>query len=102
VSETSGQHRRRGRVEAALEKELIDRHDVGPAERAALRAQAFAVDLAEAAFDAELISTASRAYLELRQAAGIVAGIAKAPDTLEQLFAELGRAGAGASDTADT
>lgn len=102
MSETPGRRRRRGRVEGALEHELVERPDVRPAERAALRAQAFAVDLAELARDAELISTANRAYLDLRQAAGLVAGAAKAPDTLETLFAELGRAGAGASDTADT
>jgi hypothetical protein len=102
VSETPRHSLERLRVERALERDLSDRPDIGAGERAALRAQAHAVDIAEAARDAELITVANRGYLELRQAAGLVAGQAKAPDTLEQLFAQLGPTGAGAGNAADT
>jgi hypothetical protein len=100
VSERRRDTRDRRRVERALERDLSERRDIGPGERAALRAQAHAVDLAETACDPELITVANRGYLELRESAGLTAGQAKAPDTLEALFAELAKP--STSDTADT
>jgi hypothetical protein len=81
---------RRGRVETALWKEFAERPDIGPAERAALRAQAHAVDLAEHAADYMGVTAANRVYLELRQAAGLCAGTAPVADSFTQLMAELG------------
>ena len=94
-----GEHRhRKGRVEAAREHEHADRHDIRPAERAALRAQAFAVDLGELARDGEGLSTANAGYLRLRQAAGLTSGGAKPVDAFDELLRELTKPGAGASD----
>jgi hypothetical protein len=78
-----GRHRR-ARVEVGLVQSLAGRPDIGPAERAALRAQAHAVDLAEAAEDPDAVSTANRVYLDLRSAAGLVGGMAP-----HDLFADL-------------
>jgi hypothetical protein len=92
---------RRGRVEQALENELrtIKRDVIGAAERAALRSQARAVDVAEAELDAHLVTEANRGYLELRTAAGLSAAVAAKPtDTFESFLAELSRPGAGAGD----
>jgi hypothetical protein len=88
-------------VEVGLEKDLLERRDIGPAQRAALRAQAHAVDLAEAARDPDLLSTAGRVYLDLLTAAGLSAGGTKPVDAFDALLAELGRAGAGAGNPAD-
>jgi hypothetical protein len=101
VSERRRDTRRRGRVERALENDLLERHDLSKAQRAALRAQAHAVDLGEAALDVDQITTANRAYLELLTAAGLSAGGAKPVDAFDALLAELGRAGAGAGNAAD-
>lgn len=65
--------RRRGRVEAALDRTLAGRADIDPAERAALRAQAAAIDYADEDRDARAITAASEVYLRLRRAAGLVA-----------------------------
>ena len=67
--------RRKGRVERGLDLELRNSPWVGAAERAALRAQARAVDLAGAGEppDPDVISRASRAYLEIRQGAQLTA-----------------------------
>jgi hypothetical protein len=91
--------RRNGRVEAALERSLIERKDIGAAQRAQLRAQARAVDVAEAMADPDLVTTASRAYLEALVAAGLTAGGAKPVDAVDAFLAGLLRAGAGGSDT---
>jgi hypothetical protein len=93
--------RRKGRVEVGLDNDLAERHDIRSAERAALRAQAHAVDLAEASLDADLLTTANDGYLRLRQAAGLTSGGAAKPvDAFDAFLAELARPGAGAGDTA--
>jgi len=85
-----------------LEKDLLERRDIGPAQRAQLRAQAHAVDLAEAAAAVDLLSTANHVYLELLAAAGLSAGGAKPVDAFDALLADLARPAAGAGDTANT
>jgi hypothetical protein len=101
VGERRRYDRKRGRVESALEAALVERHDVGLAERAALRVQAHALDLAEAACDPDLITTANHGYLELRVAAGLTSAGAKPVDAFDQLLAELAQPGAGAGDPTD-
>ena len=91
----------RGRVEVALDRELLDRPDIGSAERAALRAQAGAVDLSERTRDSHMVSEASRVYLDLRQAAGLTSGGAPVADSFAQLLAELGRPAPGVRNTQD-
>ena len=72
---------------------------IGPAERAALRVQARAVDVAEAMAEPHLVTEANRGYLELRTAAGLSAAVAAKPaDSFEAFLAGLGGPGAGASD----
>jgi hypothetical protein len=102
VSERVRNDRKRGRAETALEGELIERRDIHRTERAALRVQAHAVDLAEAGGDPDVVSRANDCYLRLRVAAGLTAAGAKPVDAFDSLLAELGRAGAGASDIANT
>ena len=58
-------------IRATQDAELRAAGSVGPSERSALRAQAHAVDLAEAAGDPRDISVASEVYLALRRAAGL-------------------------------
>jgi hypothetical protein len=98
VSERVRYDRKRGRVEIGLEKDLLERRDIGPAQRAALRAQAHAVDLAEAARDPDLLSTAGRVYLELLAAAGLSAAGARPVDAFDDILARLARPSAGARD----
>ena|SRR5215471_1060097 len=94
---------RRGRVEAGLERELIDRRDIGPAERAALRAQARAIDLAEHERDPDAVSRSNAVYLDLRSKAGMTAGaITRSGDPFDQLLAEISRPSAGSSDVPNT
>jgi hypothetical protein len=90
---------RRRRVESALDHDLEDHSEIGPAERAALRAQARALDLAEALADPAAVSTANKVYLELREAAGLtLAGARPAETPFDELLRELTRPGAGAGD----
>jgi hypothetical protein len=89
--------RRKGRVETGLDRNLSDRPDIGPASRAALRALAHAVDLAESDRSAELIAEAGRVYLDALDRNGLAAGD-RPVDAFEQLLADLGRAGAGGGD----
>jgi hypothetical protein len=98
VSERVRNDRKRGRAEAALEQELIERRDIGSTERAALRVQAHALDLAEALADPDVVSRASDCYLHLRAAAGLTSGGSKPVDAFDALLAELARPGAGASN----
>lgn len=95
--------RAKGRVEAALDNELRDSSvagQIGAAERAALREQARAVDVAAALADPHLVTEANRGYLELRTAAGLSAAVAAKPaDAFEALLADLARPAAGAGDT---
>jgi hypothetical protein len=93
---------RRGRVEAGLERDLIERHDIGAAERSALRAQARAVDLGEAGRDSDAVTRANACYLELRQAAGLTSAGTQPVDAIDSLMAELMRPGAGAFDRPNT
>jgi hypothetical protein len=85
-----------------LEHDLADRHDIRHAERSALRAQARAVDIAEANRDSDAVSRASAVYLELRAAAGLTAGGNQPVDVADALLAELLRPGTGASDVPNT
>jgi hypothetical protein len=87
--------RRPGRVEAALDQALLEHRNIEVAERAALRAQARAVDMGEAHADPREVSEANRVYLELRSRAGLVAAPAAAADPFEQLLADMGGSGAG-------
>jgi hypothetical protein len=100
---TKGDRRRHGRVEIGLDNELVTRPEIRSAARAALRSQAHAVDLAEAARDVMALTDANRVYLAMRHAEGLAPPAPKIEgDSWDQLVAELGRPGAGASDTADT
>lgn len=90
-----------GRVEAGLERELFARRDIGPAERAALRAQARAVDKAEGGEDTGAVSRANAVYLDLREAAGLSAAGTKPADDFERLMAEAMRPTPGNRDTAN-
>jgi hypothetical protein len=93
--------RRKGRVEIGLDRNLSDRPDIAPASRAALRALAHAVDLAEADRSAGLIAEAGRVYLDALDRNGLAAGD-RPVDAFEQLLADLGRAGAGTGDPPPT
>jgi len=96
----SGDRRRRGRVETGLERDLHERSDIPAAERSALRAQAHAVDIAEANRDSDAIARANAVYLTLRDAAGLSAGGAKPVDSIDALLASILDADTGGSDTA--
>jgi hypothetical protein len=95
---------RPGRVESGLDRELVERgrDTVRPAARAALRAQARAIDVAEAKADPDAVSTANRVYLEMRHAEGLGPPIAESEgDVFERLLADLGRPTADPSDRPD-
>ena len=92
--------RKVGRVEAGLEHALVDRPDIGPAQRSHLRSQAHAVDLAEAALDSDRITTANHGYLVSLTAAGLTAGGAKPVDAFDELLARI--SAPSASDAQDT
>ena len=93
---------RPARVEAALDHALLEHRDIGPAERAALRAQARAVDRGEAHDDPREVSEANRVYLELRARAGLVAAPVAAADPFERLLADMGGAAADAFQPPNT
>ena len=82
--------------------DLSARREIPASERAALRAQARAVDVAEAKRDSDAVSRANAVYLELREAAGLTSGGVHPVDTVDQLLAELMRPGAGAGDMPNT
>jgi P27 family predicted phage terminase small subunit len=63
-----------GRGERALNEDLRAHTEVGPSERAALRACARALDQAEADTNLRLVVDVSKVYLEVRRAAGLTAG----------------------------
>jgi hypothetical protein len=88
-------------VEIAVGKDLLDRPDIGHAERAALRAQARAVDQAEAAHDPDLVTRANAEFLDHLQAAGLSAGVAPVADSFGELLAELGRPAPGIRHSPD-
>jgi hypothetical protein len=96
------ERRKVGRVESGLERDLATRHDIGPSERSALRAQAHGVDMAETAGDSDALSRASAVYLTLREAAGLSAAGSKPVDSIDAFMAELARATPGTRDAADT
>jgi hypothetical protein len=72
------------------------------AERAALRSQARAVDLAEQMADHDGISRANAVYLDLRKAAGLSSDGSKPVDTIDALLAELLKPGPAISDRPNT
>jgi hypothetical protein len=82
---------RLGRTEQALNKELRERDDIDHAERAMLRAQARAVDIATAAGDPYAISQANRVLAILYQSAGLSLAGAPATDTFAELLAEMAK-----------
>jgi hypothetical protein len=88
-----------GRAEASLERELLDRRDIGPAMRGQLRAQSRAVDVAEARNDPDGVSTANRVYLDSLNTAGLTPQGAKPVDAVDAFLAGLMRASPGAGDT---
>jgi hypothetical protein len=78
----------KGRVERALDRELGDHDEVTVGERAMVRAQARAVDVAESLRDPDLVTTATHGYLEVRRGVGLTGG-ANATDPFDQLLREL-------------
>jgi hypothetical protein len=81
---------RRRRVERALDVDLAAGDVTTTAgERAMLRAQARAVDVAERNADPDQVTTATHGYLELRRAVGLTGAELESVDTFEQLLAEL-------------
>jgi len=91
--------RRRGRVEAGLDRQLAERPDVPADARAQLRSQARAVDLAEAAGDVEALSRANDVYLKVRLAEGLGPQQARPESDLDAFLAGLLRPGAGSGDS---
>jgi hypothetical protein len=87
-----------GRAEASLERELLERRDIGPAMRGQLRAQARAVDLAEARADPETVSTANRVYLDSLNTAGLTPQGARPVDAVDAFLAGLARPAPGPGD----
>jgi hypothetical protein len=79
----------------------MERRDIGRSERAALRVQAHAVDLAEASGQPELITTANDGYLRLRSAAGLTSGGTRPVDAFDDLLARISQPAAGAGDRPD-
>jgi len=79
---------RLGRVERALDVELRTA-DIEAGDRAMLRAQARAVDVAEAMRAPDEVTRATHGYLELRQAVGLTGRVEVAGDTFDQLLHEL-------------
>ena len=74
------------------------RREIGGAARAALRAQARAVDVAEAMSDPELVTKANAVYLEMRHAEGLRPIDAQTSDPFTALMESLARPGPGGSD----
>ena len=93
MSERRPYRRKLGRVEAGLDADLLERADIKKGERAALRAGAHGVDVAEALSDPDLITKANDGYLRLRIAAGLTAGGAKPVDAFDELLAQLAAPG---------
>ena len=91
---------RRGRIEAGLDRDLATRHEIPASERAALRAQARAVDTAEARHDSDGVTRANAVYLQLRTAAGLSAA-GNRPDDYDRLLADVLRTTPGTSDPAN-
>jgi hypothetical protein len=84
-----------------LERDLAG-SPIGQAERAALRSQARAVDMAEAVADPYLVTAANHGYLELRKSAGLTLGGARPADPFDDLLAELARPTPGVRDRPPT
>ena len=96
MSERRSYQRKKGRVETGLDADLLERSDIKKSERAALRAGARAVDIAEAMSDPDLVTKANDGYLRLRIAAGLTAGGAKPVDAFDDLMARLAQPAASA------
>ena len=99
AGDPGGPRRKKGRAEQALEHSLADRPDINPAARTALRAQAHALDLAEAALDPEQITVVNGGYLPLLRANGLTSDQPEPVDAFEKLLADLGRAASSPSNT---
>ena len=85
----------------ALDHELVEHPEIRQAARAAMRAQAHAVDIAEQLADPDLISNASHVYLQLRHAEGLKPPEIRQDDPFDQLLADLGRPTASPGHTPD-
>lgn len=81
----------KGRVERALDAELLGREGVSVGERAMLHTQARAVDVAERARDPYQVTTATHGYVEVRRAVGLTGREVVDVDPFEQLLSELAR-----------
>ena len=68
---------------------MRDHDELTVGERAMLRAQARAVDVAEAVPDPVAVTTATHGYLEVRKAVGITGRTVVVSDPFEQLLSEL-------------
>jgi hypothetical protein len=90
-----------GRVEAGLERDLLQRRDIGQAMRGLLRAQARAVDVAEAQASPEAVSVADRVYLDSLTSAGLTPAGARPVDAVDAFLAGLLRPTPGAGDAPD-
>jgi hypothetical protein len=88
----------KGRVEQGLNRELLDRPDIGTSARSALRAQARAIDIAETARDVELVTRGNAVYLELLKANGLVIGGPPVADAFTEFLAELSKPAADMGD----
>jgi len=92
---------RLGRVEKGLNEDLLKRPGITRAMRAQLRAQARAVDIAEAKKDPGEVTDANRVYLESLKVAGLTPRLdERIVDPIEELLAGLGGSAAGRFDTA--
>jgi hypothetical protein len=79
----------------------MERPDIKKAERAALRVQARALDIAEALSDPDVVTRANDGYLRLRVAAGLSSGGTKPVDAFDDLLARLSQPTAGVGDSQD-
>lgn len=91
-----------GRVERGLGEDLRGRHNILAAERSAFRAQARAIDVAEANRDPDAVSRANAVYLSLRTAAGLSAAGQRQGDAWDAVLAEAMRPTPGSSDKTNT
>ena len=103
MADPAGPTRRRrykGRNEAGIDADLRNRDDMSKSERAALRSQARALDIAEDAGDPDVVTRVNHGYLELRTAAGLSSGGAKPLDAFDELLRSISEPTPGNSNPA--
>ena len=86
-------------MEQALNGDLATRSDLSKSERVSLRAQARAIDEAEASRDPDKVTRANHEFLEHLVAAGLSAAGAKPVDAFDAFLATIGEPAPGVSDT---